>query len=1166
MQPRATSVRYSIVVLVACVVAIASSASSIAGTTGGVSGRVVDAATRAPLSGAHVEVVSPSGSASASTDAKGYYTFLSLAPDTYTITVKRDGYEIFSESGLTIQADTHQNLNIELVSTVRTIGRVITRSQSSLVRPGQTIDLYSVSAETAKAALPLAGPGGVDMAYGALATIPGVYVPQGQQGWWQPIFIRGGDQDQIGYELDGVAVNRSYDNAPQSLLTSVGQQELQVFTGGASASSDGQGISGYVNQIVKTGSRTPFGSLTYGFGSPIGYQKGAVEYGGASFDGRLTYYVAGSLADQFYRYADQWNGTSLNQSGFFFPSFQFGPSGPIDLVGITLGASETRDHEAIINLHYALPHPRDGGSDDIQLLHVESDLHTFTYGSFNDFGGASTFGTTFSYPDQYIYTGQVFAPVNPALVGQYVFPNTPNAGRAFQSAVPPNLRAVADNGFSLTKAQYQHNIGTRAYLRVMGFSTYSNWFIQDPVPVPATLQYILPEITFGGVISFADQLSDKHLLTVTASVASSREYRYTTGSPFLQGGGNLANGTIGGSFIGNFGGALVGSYTDGTHCYDPAGINGPAGSYTSCFSSASQSNLDVNTGLFLPTGPSVVLPIAPPGSPAALHGARWVATENTFGGLINEVSPILTAGSVDDRIQPNDRLTIDLGARVERYYDRLVNEANGYPARPFWFNARNSEFCVATANLAQSQRTIDPTTGVASPCAPGTTPVNLSLSNSSAESNSVFEPRIAGTYEISSDSVVRASYGIYARPPNASWVQYGTLQQDLATPMFQKFIAYGFTSPQHNLTPDISHNVDLSWEQHIRGTDMSFSITPYYRGTLGQFENILLDTSGNESGVNVGSERSTGVELAFHKGDFARDGISGIFAFAYNHSRFHYAKFASGFNVPDLINQKIAQYNAYTSACAPGGSAFGKAQFGTPLCGTTSNGGTAAVCFTSGGAPDPTCSSLGHVVNPYWTRPTQGFLDPNGEYAPYDVIPDQQLAAGNGFGPPVTATILLQYKRDRFTATPSIVYSSGAFYGAPLSTVGDDPAANLSSQIPIPNDFTGAFDNMGAFMQPWRLSGSLQLGYAVTSRAQLAVTMTNIFDSCHQRGYAWDRANFCAYTTLPFGQAPNSSAHTSAAGDPNYKYPYTVQNGNNNTQFLGTKIPFQAYVTLQVKL
>jgi hypothetical protein len=1120
-----------------------------AGTTGGISGRVLDASTGAPLAGSFVSITAASASASTRTGPDGLYTFVSLPPDTYQLRVSRDGYAPEIVDGITIAADVQLHLDVHLAAAVRTIGRIVTRAHLGLVSPGQTINVYSIDPHAAGAARPLAGPGGVDQAYSALAAVPGIYVPQGQQGWYQPIFIRGGDQDQIGYELDGVPVNRSYDNAPQSLLSSVGQQELQVYTGGATASSDGQGISGYINQVVKSGSRTPFGSLTWGLGTPANYQKGGVEYGAASPEGRFTYYLAGALADQYYRYLDPYNGASLYHAGFFFPSFQFTSSGqPIDLPGITLGASETRDREAVINLHYSLPHAG-GSNDDLQLLHVESNLLTFTYGSFDDFGGVKTFGTLFAYPDQYIYSRPLFAPLVPTAVAPYIFPNTPDAARSFQSQVSADRRAVADNVFDLTKLQYQHNIGTRAYLRVLGFSTYSLWDIEDPIPVPSTLQFILPEITFGGSAIFADQITDKHLLTVSASLASSREYRYTTGFDFLLGGGFTANGLIGGNYLGS---VPIGSYTDGVHCYDQS-----SGAYASCFSSASQATLNVNTGAFDPYG------VATSG-PAVTNGARWLATENGLGGLINQVSPVLTAAAVEDRFRPNDALTVDLGVRVERYKDRLVNEADGYPARPFWFAAFNREFCVVTANLSLVQRSLDPVSGAASPCPAGSRPANFSLASDPFESNSVVEPRLAATDELSPDSTLRASFGVYARPPNASWVQYGTLQQNLVQPMAQKFTAYGFTTPQHDLVPDISRNVDLSWEQHLRGTDVSFRLTPYYRGTTGQFENILLDTSGNESGVNVGSERSYGVELAVQKGDFAADGVSAMLAATYNHSRFRYSNFASGLNLLDLLNQHIQQYNAYTAACAPGGKAAGASQFGAPLCGSTSTGVPAAPCYTPSGAPDPSCAS-GDVVNPYWNRPVQPLFDPNGEYAPYDVLPDEPLAAGNGFGPPVTATALLQYRRGRITISPSLTYTSGATYGTPLAMIGSDPASS-GSTIVIPDDDTGRFDGMGAFMQPSRITGNLSLGYDPAPRMQLTVGMTGLFDACHQRGYPWDRPNFCVYTTLPFDVAPNSSTFVGAPGDPNYKYPYTVQNGNNNTQFLGTTIPFQAYVTLEVKL
>jgi hypothetical protein len=1119
----------------------------LAGTTGGIGGRVTDAQTRSPLAGVSMEVTSPSGAAHTVTNARGSYSIVSLLPDTYTLTATKEGYITSVQSGVTIQADVQQVFNIELQASVKTIGRVVAHPASGLVRPGQTIDLYSVTPSQAQAAKPLAGPGSIDQSYGALAVVPGVYVPQAQQGWYQPIFMRGGDQD----------------------------QELQVYTGGATASSEGQGISGYINQVVKSGTRTPFGSVTYALGFPTGYQKGGFEVGGAVPDGRFSYYIAGAIAFQSYRFVDQYNGVSLNNSGFFFPSFQFTSSGqPIDLTGLTLAASQTRDGEAVANLHFAIPHSGGALNDDVQLLYLSSNLYTYTYGSLSDFGGPATFGASFGYPDQYIYGGQVGAPLDiPSGLVQYFYPATPDVARAFQSQMSLNLRAVANNGFSLEKIQYQHNFSPSSYLRVLGYSTYSNWFIQDPVPVPSTLQYILPEITFGGTISYENQLSEKNLLVVTGSVESSKEYRYTTGFTFLLGGGFTSAGLIGGNFL-QFGpGVQIGSFTDGSHCYNPS-----SGAYTSCYDSAGQAFMNPTNGgpLTDPSG-SALVTVPPPGSPAAINGAHWTATENGYGGLINKVSPILTSGSIADSIRPNDRLTVDVGARVERYDDRLVNEADGYPTRPFWFNAANNEDCFTAANLPFNPivtRTIDPVTGIAGPCPAGSTPIHLNLSSGTTESNSVFEPRIAATYQISADTTLRASYGTYARPPNASWVQYGTLQQDLATPMAQKFWAYGFTSPQHDLLPDVSHNVDLSWEQRIHGTDMSFKITPYYRGTMGQFENILLDQSGNESGVNIGSERSSGVEADFQAGNFNRDGWAGLIALTYNNSHFWYANFASGLNVLGFINHAIQRYNAYTSACAPGGGAFGQSQFGSPVCGSTSVGLGAAACFTAAGAPDPTCAA-GDTPNPYWTQKVQPLQDPSAPYRPYDVIPDQPLAGGNGFGPPVVGTLLFQYKHQRYSITPSIAYTSGTFYGAPLSTLGGDPAlcpiastslTGCSTTIVVPDSWTGQFDKMGAFMEPSRLTGNLSLGYEVTPQAQLTVTMTSIFDSCHQRGFAWDRAQFCSYTTLPFSQAPNSPTHTSAANDPNYAYPYTYQNGNNNTQYLGTTLPFQAYVTLQFKV
>jgi hypothetical protein len=327
---------------------------------------------------------------------------------------------------------------------------------------------------------------------------------------------------------------------------------------------------------------------------------------------------------------------------------------------------------------------------------------------------------------------------------------------------------------------------------------------------------------------------------------------------------------------------------------------------------------------------------------------------------------------------------------------------------------------------------------------------------------------------------------------------------------------------------------------------------------MDQFENIFLNSSGAESGVNIGRERTFGVEAAFTKGSFARDGFAAQLSFTYDYSRFRYSDFASGNNVIDIINQSVQNYNSYTSACAKGNAA---------LCGA-SGSANALPSFTY---TDTVTGLPVTVANPYYNAKPQPLFDRNAEYMPYDAIPDQPYLGGNGFGAPEVATLLLNYKNKKYNISPSLTFTSGSDYGAPLSTPGINPAAcsvtsGVSScgTIIVPDQYTGKFDNMGAFSQPWRYTLSTQIGYQMTPRMRATLTLTGLIDNCIQRGYAWDRAGFCAYSTLPYGDAPSSP--TEPSSDPNLKYPYTAQQGNNNTTFVGVKIPFQMYLNLQYRI
>ncbi|HEY0799012.1 MAG TPA: carboxypeptidase regulatory-like domain-containing protein, partial [Candidatus Baltobacteraceae bacterium] len=209
-------------------------ARALAGTTGGLGGIVLETGTKTPLVKATVTVVSPSQTLSTTTDAQGHFTFVSLAPDTYVVTVEKQGYDPASLTGVTVLADQSQILSISARPTLREIGHVTSRN-SDLVRPGTTADVYSVSASQQAMVAGLGGGGSMDSAYSGIASVPGVYIPQGQQGWAQSVFVRGGNYTQLGYEFDGVPVQRAFDQYPGNNVSALGQQELQVYTGAAPA-------------------------------------------------------------------------------------------------------------------------------------------------------------------------------------------------------------------------------------------------------------------------------------------------------------------------------------------------------------------------------------------------------------------------------------------------------------------------------------------------------------------------------------------------------------------------------------------------------------------------------------------------------------------------------------------------------------------------------------------------------------------------------------------------------------------------------------------------------------------------------------------------------------------------------------------------------------------
>lgn len=1195
---------------------------SLAGTTGGIHGRVTDATTGAPVAGAKVDALSASQAASAVTDASGDFQFNSLSPDDYFVTVAKEGYGSSSSESY-VFADQIVSLDLKL-------GKQVTKAQAmalGIVEPGVTSNFASIDAGTIGAFRGLQGNDSYDQTYAAMNSQPGIFSPQGQPGWYQRIYIRGGDQDQPGYEYDGIPVERrDWQSSPLINFSNLGVQELQVYTGGLLATSDATGIAGYVNEVVKSGTAPAYANFTIGTGGPMFYHSLQFEAGDATDN--FSYYIGMLGANSSYRYVNQSNGAGL-QPGYFFPvqldatgvycnavpsgftavstpvapvagmCFDSGQrawngnAGFVSAPGSVYGIETTWDRENVANFHFQIPHKRNHAlKDDIQLLAMESDIYNIFQNSLNDFNGpwANVFGGAgFSWQDGVQYTAPVFqAPSCPGLTplagttslctgseSIYSYPGSPP--HSYLAAMPNNKGDYWSNGAAIVKLQYQWNINERSFLRAFGYTTYSDWLLNSPGTINTNYGLMAADWepvthTSGFIANYANQLNKHNYLTISSG------YERTL--------------THGWSSFGLFGEpyTAISNLVDARgYCYSPT-----SGTQTSCYNWSARGTIGTDPSLGLPgpvptnlttacgAGGSLV------GTAACTNSAQWMVTENGMNHLTWDATPIFTSIGFNDQWRPTDRWTFDVGFRAENFRYKFPNVLQGFPARQFWFNTYNNEHCFATGQPNIQLLTpvlVTPGTGGLPPnCAAfvptnalgaplytsiaGIAPTNMTPNSPSSTSTTVYEPRVGLAVTLNRENVVRASYGVGARPPTTAWMQFGGQIQDLASFLGNGFSQYGFNSPVHALQPDRSYNLDATWEHEFKGTDIGFRITPYVRKTANQQQVFAYDAVlGLTAGVNVGHQVSSGVEFELAKGNFNNQGLSFKLAYTHNRSRIQYANFASGTNVIDQINYYVHQYNQYTQWCNPALHTVDP-----NVCGLNYTGANA----------QPT---LGGVINPYYgvSAPATPF-DRNASYTTYTVFP-APFYGDNGFEMPDFGSLTVNYRHGKWAVTPSIVYQSGSYYGNPLTWPGYDPASCAPSAGPgtlaNPTSCTRAifiprtgtqFDQIGQFRQPSRWSGDMQISYDVNKRVRAHLTLMHIFDSCPQRGYAWDRSYVCEYSQLPSNVLPpigNVTTLPLAAGvtpPPELKYPYGAWNINYNTDYQGVVTPFQANFSLEIKL
>ena len=1216
---------------------------ALASVTGGLTGSVLDAETLAPIAGVQVTATSPSQTATVTTDAAGHFGFLTLSPDTYTVTASKDGYQSTSVPGQTVFADTVQIVSVRMPKALRTIAHVAAAAGGALVKSGTTADLYSVNATTQKAAAALGGGASLNQAYSAIATIPGAYVVPNQAGYFETINIRGGDYDQVGYEFDGVPVVRSFDNYGSSSASSIGNAEVQVYNGATPASSEGQGLSGYLNQVIKTGTFPGYATGSLGIGTPAFYHQASLEVGGATPDRLFSYYFGIQGVNQALNYINNQNGAQY--IGWFGPPMGFIPNGSYALQCILgsvacLGAGEIAqgpiqysnfstiyDRNAVINLHFAIPHHNDAGRDDVQFLYDDESLVNQLYESAADFAspectGAN--GTSGVACATYLYGPQVYPNVPswgcPSNIGKtfsgsginglhdcvvsYGYPNVPNPGSFTDpnTISPSNTRDNTYNQTAITKLQYTKNFGSTAFLRLYGYTFYSTWDLAGVYGgvdcdffCTVAPDYELNTHTRGISGVFEDQINEQNLVSLQGNYTTATITRMN--NHFLNVPGEPA--------------AVIVNPNDPYSGYCYGGVPSKTGSLpvVDCYNTAASSTsygYQTFGQIYAGTVPSVSgLSCAVPGQPQYGTSCQYMVAEN---GLNAEITPGLVPNfygwSLTDQYRPSDKWLFNLGLRLDTFNFAGGNEAvppvggGGPEVRQFWWNAFNLDNC---QNTTTGFVFPNPSPGKLCPAGSIQTYMqNLSYQNFTFN---VLQPRLAGTYTVNPNNVIRFSAGRYTESGNTAFMQYGTWQEDSADFIGPTFLQYGRNTPGYPIQPQTSLNYDLSWESHLKGTDWSFKVTPFLRQTQEQIQEFFLNVKeGFVSGLNAGDQRSQGLEFQLQKGDFTRNGFSGLLSFAYTNSYITYGPVNPyGATVLAGVNNAIAEYNAYTAACVHNPT--------NPNCGTTSANGPANACYTTGGIPVAPVSIHGTTItcpkndfiNPYWFAPIQSIINTHSQFATYDLFPGSTAFPGayGAYNAPYVASMVINYKHNKYAITPSLQFEGGERYGYPLSSVGIDPAAGCglltgvpgrynattcASVVNIPDPYTNGFDTLGAFVQPSEFMLNLQASYDMSPQIQLVGTLANIVNYCWGGSHeAWTASdgNICQYATpiiggiidpvAPYttpGSTANPPGHSGSIIQSGLKYPY----GPNPGPFLAAaqnssfKLPFEFYFTANIKI
>lgn len=221
-----------------------------AGTTGKISGRIVDKGTGEPLPGVNVFVQGTT--LGSTTDIDGYYTILQVPPGTHSIVASMVGYAAITVRQVQVHIDQTSPVNVELVPEAIEIENIIVVAERNVVKKDVSTSVASIQSDEINV-LPVAS-------INEIASL--------QAGVEDGFIIRGGKADQLLLQVDGVTLRDPRNNKPISTIALTSIQEVSIERGGFSAEY-GQVRSGIINIVSKEGDINSYaGSIQIKYSPP----------------------------------------------------------------------------------------------------------------------------------------------------------------------------------------------------------------------------------------------------------------------------------------------------------------------------------------------------------------------------------------------------------------------------------------------------------------------------------------------------------------------------------------------------------------------------------------------------------------------------------------------------------------------------------------------------------------------------------------------------------------------------------------------------------------------------------------------------------------------------------------------------------------------------------